>query len=312
MRSSRNASLVVVVLCAAVLPALAGVIAGGLSAPEPAPPRGQTLASSSLTLFATPGWRRVTRAPRIPGLDLRDGLALAPAGQEGHVGLVSGRLATGGGPLPRSLLGRLRGDLRTEVVGLGTWDGYRYSGLRLRGFGRSLVLYSVPTGAGAIAVGCYADASSGARLPTCERIARSLDIVDGADAGLPQVSRGYGRSVSAALGRLDAGRRTQRTRLKGAPRPPLASEAAGRLALSYEAAARSLSDVVPPQAASGAHAALVQRLWAGRDAYRRLAAAARDRDVDEWSTARAGVGRAESRVASSLADLGALGYGRRI
>ena len=304
--------MIVVALCAIVVPALAGLIAGGIAAPEPQPPRGQTIGGRNVALFVPPGWRRVERAPTIPGLALKGGIALAPAGRPGDVGLVAGQVSTGGqGPLPRTLLARLRTDLRTEVVGIGDWDGYRYGDLRVAGFTPRLVLYAVPTASGAAAVACYATRHGESRLPACERIARSLEIVAGSDAGLPDVSRDYERAVNTAMSRLDARRTLQRAALRRGPKPGRAAAATRGLSQAYAAAARPLADVSPPAAAAGAHAALVKRLWSARDAYRRLTAAAQRKDRAGWNHARNAVRRTEARVSAALGDLGALGYGRQ-
>jgi hypothetical protein len=304
--------MIVVALCAIVVPALAGMIAGGIAAPEPPPPRGQTIGGRNVALFVPPSWRRVERGPTIPGLAVKGGIALAPAGRPGDAGLVAGQVSTGGqGPLPPTLLRRVRGDLRTEVVGVGVWDGYRYRDLRVAGFAPRLVLYAVPTASGAATVACYATPRGESRLPACERIARSLEIVGGSDASPPDVSRDYGRAVSAAISRLDARRTIARAALSSGAKPGRAAAASRRLSQAYAAAARPLADVTPPAAAGGAHAALVKRLWRARDAYRRLAAAAKRKDVAGWSQAREAVRRTEARVSAALGDLGALGYGRK-
>lgn len=312
MERSRNASIVIVVLCAVVVPALAGLIAGGIAAPEPPPPRGETIAGRSVALFVPPTWDRVARAQPIPGLVMKDAIALVPTDGGEDAGLVAGRVTTGGrGPLPRALLRRLRSDLHTEVVGIGTWEGYRYGDLRIAGFDRQLVLYAVPTATGSTAVACYATAARRSVLRGCERIARSLEIVAGSEASLPAVSSRYGRSMSAAVGRLDARRTVQRVALKTSPGPGRGAASTRRLSRAYAATAGELAELSPPAGAEGAHAALVKRLWSSRDAYRRLATAARRKDQSDWSDARAAVRAAEARVSAALGDLGALGYGRR-
>jgi hypothetical protein len=311
MWRSRNSSLAIVVLCAVVVPALAGLIIGGISAPEPPPPRGEVLGGQSVAMFVPPSWRRVERAEKIPGLPMKGGIALAPGGNAQDIGLVAGQVKTGGkSPLPPSLLRRLRGDLRTEVVGVGTWDGYRYDDVRLEGFRPRLVLYAVPTASGAAAVACYARKAGVARLPACERIARSLEILSGPEADLPEVSQTYGRSVSRAIQRLDRRRLAQRAKLRRDAEPDVAERRTFTISSAYETTASSLADVSPPEAAAGAHAALVRRLWRARDAYRRLGRAAGQEDQGDWKDARKAVRRAEARVSAALGDLGALGYGR--
>jgi hypothetical protein len=311
MGPSRTSVLALVALFVVVLPALAGLIAGGVSAPEPTVPDTRLVAGRTVSLTAPPEWRTVAHPPAIPGLPLKGGLALAPGGNAREAGLIAGQVKTDRqGPLPRTLLDRVRSELRTQVVGIGAWDGYRYGDLRIAGFAPKLALYAVPGATGSTAVACYASASAADRMPACEKIARSLEILSGPDADLPQVSRPYARSVSRALSRLDSARFAQRTALKKGVSPGRAATTTSRLAGAYAAAARSLAVTAPPDAAGGAHAALVDRLWTSRDAYRRLAAAARSQDEAAWSAARRAVARAESGVSVSLGDLGALGYGR--
>ena len=311
MPDTRNASLALVVLCAVVLPALAGLIVGAIAAPEPKPPKSHLVSGRILSVTAPLDWRQVRDVPAIPGLPLKGAIALAPNGNATDAGLVAGQVTTGGrGPLPASLLSRLRSDLRTEVVGVGSWDGYRYDDLRVDGFAPRLVVYAVPTAQGSTAVACYAAARAAARLPTCERIARSLEIVSGPGSGLPEVSSGYAREVTRALDRLDGSRSVQRRALGKGATPGRAAATTQRLAAAYAQAARSLAAAAPPDAASGAHANLVKQLWSSRDAYRRLTSAAHDEDQAAWNAARRMVRRAEARLSTSLGDLGALGYGR--
>lgn len=311
MPDTRNASLALVVLCAVILPALAGLIAGALAAPEPKAPQEHLVAGRSLTLTAPLDWRRAGQVPAIPGLDVKNALALAPGGDPARAGLVAGDLSTHGhGPLPTSLLRRVRSDLRTEIVDVGSWDGYRYSDLRVAGFARRLEIYAVPTAQGSTAVACYASPEAASELASCGNIARSLDIISDPESTPAERSTGYARSVSRALGRLDGSRVTERKALRGSATPGRAAAATERLATAYGDAARTLAEAAPPDAAGGAHALLVKRLWRSRDAYRRLTVAARGEDTSGWNSARRLVRRAEERVSTSLGDLGALGYGR--
>ena len=310
MPDTRNASLALVVLCAVVLPALAGLIAGALAAPEPKAPQGHLVGGRSLAVTAPLDWRQVKRAPVIPGLRLHDSIVLAP-GDPAQAGLVAGQLKTEGhGPLPASFLRRVRNDLRTDVVGIGSWDGYRYSGLRVAGFAPRLAVYAVPTSEGSTAVACYATPQAAARMAACEQIARSLDILSGPETGPAELSRGYARSVSRVLGRLDGTRLAERRALRASATPGHAAGTTQRLALAYDQAARALTVTAPPDVAGGEHALLIKRLWRSRDAYRLLTSAARAESEARWNAARRAVENAEDRVSTSLGDLGALGYGR--
>jgi hypothetical protein len=265
----------------------------------------------SVALFVPPGWHRVAKPPSVPGLEFKDTLALAPAGKSAEAGLIAGRLSTGGhGPLPRDLVRNLRSDLHTQVVGIGAWDGYRYSDLHVAGYTPRLILYAVPTTSGSTAVACYATEKGANWLAGCERMARGLEIAAGTEAGLTELDRGYGKSISSAVGRLDDQRGAQRKKLEANLTPGQAAAATLRVSAAYGVAARSLATVSPPQSASGAHSALIKRLYSARDAYRRLAAAARHKDEGDWTAARRSVAEVEKRVSAALGDLGALGYGR--
>src|SRR5207302_1483483 len=105
------------------------------------------------------------------GLALRHAIALAPGGDPSQAGLLAGVLPAGqGSPLPAQLLALLRQRPTTAVVSLAETQAYRYTGLSIAGFDRSLTAYVIPKpGGGSLALVCYAAPSLSSQVQACQR-----------------------------------------------------------------------------------------------------------------------------------------------
>jgi hypothetical protein len=307
----RFASFPALALVIGVTAAIVGVAVASLTGGREAPPRaGGSLVAGNAVLQYFSGWRPVT-APRVPGLDLKGAVALAPDSRDGKAGLLVGELrAPGASALPPGILARLQGPARVSIVTFGSFDAYRYDGLRIDGFDRPLTLYTVPGRRHATAAACYAADGAGADLRTCERMVATLDPTDAATDSLTP-SPSYSNAVATAIGRLDSQRRIERPRLRGQQSAGQAA-LARRLATAYAAAARAVDAAPAPNPVIAMDDRLLAALRSGAVAYRALESAALAEDPAAYGAARTRVGRAEADTSTTLAGLDAFGYGRTV
>jgi hypothetical protein len=294
-----------------VLAAIVGFAAASLTAGREAPSRaGGSLVAGDAVLQYFRGWHPVA-APRVPGLELSRAAALAPDSGDRTAGLIVGHLrAPTGSALPPGLVARLQAPARVSVVSFGTFDAYRYDGLRIAGFDRPLILYTIPGRAHATAVACYAGTGPESYLQTCQLMAATLDP-SGASADSLTPSSSYAHAVSAAIHRLDAQRRTERPRLHGEQSAGQAA-VAGRLATAYAAAARAVDAAAAPNPVTAVDQRLLASLQSGAAAYSALESAARTEDRGAYGAARTAIGTAEADASTTLAELDAFGYGRTV
>jgi hypothetical protein len=167
----------------------------------------------------------------------------------------------------------------------------------VRAGGKTLTLYTAPTAAGVATIVC-----SGA-VAECGRIAATLRLVDTTTDG-PGPSADYGRRVSNVLGKLQglSGALDRASTQSGQ------SDAARRIAGALSTAARELSTISPPPAASEAHPKIVSALHGLADAYARLGRAAKSDDSTTYASARRDAETAAEALDRALRGLRALGY----
>jgi hypothetical protein len=307
----RFASFPALAIVIGVVAAIVGVAAASLTGGRASQPRaGGSLVAGNAVLQYFSGWRPVT-APRLPGLDLNGAAALAPESGDGKAGLLVGELrAPGASALPPGMLARLRGPARVSIVTFGSFDAYRYDGLRIDGFDRPVTLYTVPGRRHPTAAACYAADGAGTDLRTCERMVATLDPTDAATDSLTP-SPAYANAVAKAIGRLDAQRRIERPTLRGR-RSAGQAAVAHRLAAAYAAAAHTVDAAPAPNPVIAVDERLLAALRSGTAAYQALESAALAEDPAAYGAARAAIGRAESDVSRTLAELDAFGYGRTV
>ena len=296
---------------ALVIAAVAGYFLGK-PADKPAPPKADTGLSSSTTAGALnlrfPGsWERRGEAPKIPGLALKDQVAVGPASSQGQ-GVIAGMSdATGPRLLPAAFLASLAKPPRpADRVKLGKLEALRYEGLDVNGFdNRSLTVFAAPTAGGVATLACFAPPGGGAAFRgDCERVAGSL-TVDGETAYPVGADPAYGKDLTRVMTALNTRRKAGRAALAGASSPAGQRQAAAVLADSYALAQADLRGVESGPVTAQAHAAIGKALGGAAAAYRRLSKASKPAAFRRATRA---VKRAEARVDARLAGLKALGY----
>jgi serine/threonine-protein kinase len=202
--------------------AVAGFLSGDSSAPAEEPATRNSLAAGGLGLEYTSDWRPVDADPRaIPGMTLRDPIALAPARGPAGARLVAGHTdATGASLLPGGFLARLpREPARDDAVRLGDTAAYRYAGLRPRRWDRRADVYVVPTTAGVATLACIAPESAGrAFASSCAGVGRTLALM-GERAYPLGADRGFAERLDGAIRTLNERATALRKELRAARRP---------------------------------------------------------------------------------------------
>lgn len=302
--------MVLVLAAVAVL----GYAAGHRHAPaaHPVAHRETTRSASgaNILLEYPSGWRPVATAPAIPGLSLAHPLALAPGGDAGSAGLLSGELpASEPSPLPARLLALLHGIPKTEVVNLIDGQAFRYPHLSLPGYAGRLDLYVMPyAGKGPTALACYAAQGFIRYLSECEQIVAGLTPVGQSSTYDLTPDTGY----ALRLGALIEGLNTERLALRRAMRTNASPAAAGRLATTlagrFAAAAGSLAVLEPPPVVGPAQATLESAMLQAKATYTALAAASTAKDRAAYDAALRQVDAAEAGVDTALEGFALLGY----
>ena len=322
-RERRNLAFPLAIGAALVAAVVLGLLLGGGGDEDPAPPRTaasilpeQGVQSGSIALEVPKGWQLLDSTPDIPGLALSDVAAYAPGGRDGGRGVGIGMgdandstlLASGF----REQLDLADGEVpeRTAVkLGPDDLEAYRYAGLQPEGFDRTVTLYVAPTSAGVATVVCAAPPEAAeAFAPECEGIADTLQVSD-AEPFPVGPDPGYAKTVNAALGRLDrrvaAGRKAL-TR-DGATFRAQARAASG-IQAAYADAARQLRRATTSPADRTINATMVQRLTAARDAWKKAAAAASDKNKGGFQRSESAIKRTQQKLAETLKGLEAAGY----
>jgi hypothetical protein len=294
-----------------VIVAIVGYLVGIHRSSTPSiPAGGQALrvASGTSVLLEYPeGWRPARSSPTLPGLTVTGPLVLAPGGNAGQAGLLTGQFPAGApSPLPVSFLSLLHVVPHVEVVNLTHLQAYRFSGLS--GYARTLDVYVIPTvGGSPTALVCYAPVGSSSDLNQCRQIVASVTLVGQATYDLSP-NAGYAGQLATALEALDKERVSIRREIHASTALRTVNPLAGALADRFESAASALTALEAPQAASGAQAALVTALTQAHAAYLSLAGAAGSEEADRYSAAEAGVTAAEAGVDGALENYALLGY----
>jgi hypothetical protein len=311
-RASRLASpRVLVVALVMTCAAVAGAIIGASTAPEQAnrAVRTDVLDTNSLTVRYPADWVRAGRVPDIPGLELREAVALTPPRgrptAEGGRAVVVGSIGSWNPEMLTRVLSRLPGSPLRERVQLGALQGYRYSGVRQAGSGREVKVYVLATSANAIVVGCLAPPGSGAFMADCEGIASTLRPRHARPVALG-VSPTYTRALRRILSELATARVTNRQRLQAAHRADRQAAAATRLSLAYREARRSAAGLDLPVAPE-LHSGIVTALDSAAAGYAEMASAARQSDQPSWDSGRRLVLSSERELQRRLRELRAVG-----
>jgi hypothetical protein len=297
-RWDRAALLATAAIAAIALLAFVGgrAIGGG----EP-PTLTASASSEALSLRAPGNWAPTSGSSRvtIPGLELRDAVAVAPVAADGS-GVEAGMTgARGPSLLPAALVSRAVGGLpAASSVGLGELEALRYRGVELRGFGRDLTLYATPSSGGVATVACYSSGAGGVSA-SCESIAQSLELNRARPYPLatpPQVAH----LLSQTVDRLNRDRSAGRRRLAAVKTADRQVDAAGQLARSYDRAKRDLAGLDLSPAIASAVGKARSALAASGSAYAALAAAAKSGDGGGFEAAGKRVEAGEAHLGRAL------------
>ena len=243
--------------------------------PRPRKPAPATLTAGPVSVRVPGDWQQLTPPPNVPGLALEPGLAAAPGGR-GADGIVLAGIAPGAAN--PALLPSAFGSAPTPRIDtLGAFPAFRYA---LYSHGQRLTLFSAPTSAGVVVVGCLAPSRNpDAFAPACANVAGSLRVQGATALGVkpdPKLQRGLDRAI---------------------PTRPTAG--------AYAAARRTVASLKPGPRERSAVARLVRALDRTRDAYRALAAATR---ADRYRAATTNIRSGERDIQAALHTLAAAGY----
>lgn len=256
-------------------------------------------------------WQTAASVPEIPGLAMAHAAVLAPHGDAGQAGLITGQLPAGEpSPLPGTFVARMRQLPETTVVSLLEVRAYRYAKLSIRGFDRDLTLYAIPNpgGADSTALACYASAQLAADMRTCQQIVATLTLVGQSQSYDLTPEPTYARRLSASIAALDGQRVALRREMSAQATPPTVQRLAARLAAQFDIAATSLAALEPSAATGQAQIVLSSSILRARDAYSALAAAAGAASLPRMTVARQHVYEAETSVDNALESFSLLGY----
>jgi Protein kinase domain len=263
----------------------------------------QPVAAGALTIDSPSGWQPAGAAFEVPGLRLGDGVTLAPDGEAGDGVLAAGTTdARNAALLPASFLERLgKAPPRDDPVELGELEAYRYADLEARGLRRPLTVYVAPTSEGVATVACAGSSGGreGGSLSECEGAAATLSLTSGTAFPLGGGER-YFKQLDATIDTLNATRRKQTAALRQTSTANGQAGAADRLASAYRRAARAVADSEVSPELARANARLAAALSGAREAYAKLAGAARRDDRAAYRAASGQVSQAEARVRAAL------------
>ncbi|MCW3068729.1 MAG: serine/threonine protein kinase [Solirubrobacterales bacterium] len=299
-----------IVLPALVVVAIIGFVVGHRSKHTVPAEKTLTASVASVLLNYPAAWQQASSPPAIPGLPITRELALAPAGNPAHAGLLAGGLPGGEpSPLPASFVALFRALPAAEVVNFLGNQAYRYGRLSVPGFGRELTVYAIPNPGGeATGLACYASPGYAADMRTCEHIVATLTLVGQSQSYDLTPNPTYARTLTASITALDQQRVAMRREM-AQQAPSLAlQQAATRLAGVFSHAAEALSALEPSLAVGRAQAGLAASLVRARDAYNAFATAINQGGPAGVTAARQLVYQAEASIDSALEGFALLGY----
>ncbi len=291
--------------------AVAAFVGGKSSAPE----KQKTVvdqtrreATAGDVAVTTPvSWQKQTRAPRIPGLRLANGLTVAPSGGKGG-GLTA---ATTRKAWPTFLPASFRKSIgpaavkRRQLVRIGGLSAYRYANVKPKGYDGSLTVYAVPQSRSELLVACYG--SGGDPPAQCDDVAASLQLQGGTDYDLAP-SAGYAATLKRAVGSLNGARARGLGALGRAATQKTQAAAASRVAAAYAAFVKQLGGAAPTAYAKPAHTRIVADARASQRGYTTLGSAASAGSAGRYDAARKLVRAREAELRGALNELGELGY----
>jgi hypothetical protein len=315
-RVAPNRRFVPVLIVAAVLALVAGLLLGGSSGSS-GTAFDDSASAGYVELSFPSSWRRLGSAPTVPGLTFSQPLALSTRSATGasipYSATYGQRLLTGevaaAGPslLPAAFTTALNRTLpHPEPVKLGSYEAYRYSGLSVHGLASPLTLYTVPTTGGVVTIACLGStaAASGSQ---CAQIAATLKLNGTTAFGLAP-SQPYASALGSTFGTLNGAVKTGTARLRAASSASAQATAAAQLATTYTTASHALAKLSVSPAVQSINANLAASLAALSRDYAALAAAARAGNEAAYARAQREIGSDGARTTSALTALRQAGY----
>ena len=275
---------------------------GGDSEESSSTPAGSSVATGGSLEVSYPNtWKRTSQPPAIPGLELRNPIALNERGRPSSDALVTGMTdATGPALLPASFLSLLdEAPPRDDAVKSGETEAYRYEDLQPEGFDGSLTLYVVPTTDGVATVACTAASKPAEFLPACEEVATGIRLVNG-DVFALGADEDYLAQLDKTISALNSGRKQGVSALNKAKTPSKQATAAQSLAKTYARARQQLSGLTISPAVVDANAAVRAALLKSQKAYSSLASAAKNSKQAAYDKARADVRAGDTALQRAL------------
>ena len=303
-------------LLIALVAAVAGtaLAASALSRSPESLPRPFTARSSGVELQGPPGWRQQAGRAGISSLGISAPVNLTPGlAQQGD---APGRLAAVAGISQAAGAKLLSATYREQLgegtektpVDLGSLEAYRYAGLETAS-GDPLTMYVVPTSIGVATLACRMpeeeDAGIGSRL--CSRIASTLRLTSGEAYPLGP-SAAFAKAIRRQFKRLQRRQGKALQSMSKARRAEAQGTAADKLADVYRDAARALTSIQITPESEGGRTMMVAALRRVRDAYKRLAVAARHEDEPAYVEAKQAVAAGERLMRQRLGQLRSMGY----
>ena len=320
-RERRSRAFPIALGAGLVLAVIAGIALGGSGGEggeggEPSSQPVTPVAAGAVQLKVPEGYAEMSSAPALPGLELTEGAAFAPGGEDGGRAVAFGQAdASDSRLLPAQFLKALDladGEVpdRTPVkLGPDDLQAYRYESLEPAGSSRRVTVYTSPTSEGVATVACLAPpADAAAFKPECEAIADTLQIASGKPFPVGPDPE-YAKTLSTTLGRLDgqvAKGRKAIARDKTTFRAQ--AKAARDIRDAYVAASKKLRDTVTSPADKLINAVLVERLRAAARAWNKAAAAAAKKDKRGFARSAAGIKQTQADLSAALAGLERIGY----
>ena len=197
---------------------------------------------------------------------------------------------------------------RTEVVNFVAVQAYRYSPLRVPGYGGTLEPYVVPSANGPpTALVCYAAQGSDTDIRECEQIVATLTVFGYSGYDLTP-KPGYASRLGPLVGALDSERMTLRREMGQRRTAAATAGLAASLADRFATAAASLRTIQAPVAARAAQAALVDAMERTGRSYRALGSAVGAEGSGGLAVTQPQVAEAELGLDRALETFALLGY----
>jgi len=303
------------VIALALIGFFVGRSTGGGGTEKTTTPSAGSASAGKVTLPILTDWRKLAKAPQLPGLNIGNPLALSPKATR-QAGLVSGTVAQAWPTfLPASFRKLVSSSALNgrAVVKLGKLQGFRYASLTPKGYDGTMTLFVIPQDKKpTTTVACYAKTGSagagGGVFSDCSTIAAAISI-DGAKSYELQPQRSYASAVNSAISTVNKSRSTNIRKMQNAGSASTQAAAARSISDAYGKAAKQLQGTKALYPYVGpANSQIMSALKGVGTAYSKLASAASAKNSSQYNSARSSVSTAERKLRNALGDLDQLGF----